>query len=225
MAKLTRVFSLNFWWGWGDSKFSVPVGPGWGRSRMGGNLQKKSDWSQNCPLNAKLGLFCYLKHEIQLFKVLLSLKVVKFDTKMYLNFSNFRGQTLAGGDKPWSKNGDKCRMGGGDWQNFRRIPPVPPRKKPCWLPFHIPKTTLLCMPIYVHFLYCLNDIFDFYKHSFLINHFLSYLWIGCRNIYPIKDSSDSRLRSPNWKWRTPQWIRQRKWWWGLWENYDMWGTR
>ena len=32
---------------------------------------------------------------------------------MYLNFSNFRGRTSAGGDKPWSKNGDKCRMGGG----------------------------------------------------------------------------------------------------------------
>ena len=33
---------------------------------------------------------------------------------MYLNFSNFQGWTSAGGgDKPWSKNGDKCRMGGG----------------------------------------------------------------------------------------------------------------
>ena len=49
-----------------------------------------------------------------MFKVLLSLKVVKFDTKMYLNFSNFGGQISAGGggNKPWSKNGDKCRMGG-----------------------------------------------------------------------------------------------------------------
>ena len=56
-----------------DSKFSVPVG-------------------------SKIGpFFCYFKHEIQLFKVLLSLKVVKFDTKMYLNFSNFRGRTSAGG--------------------------------------------------------------------------------------------------------------------------------
>ena len=27
----------------------------------------------------------------------MSLKVVKFDTKMYLNFSNFGGQTSAGG--------------------------------------------------------------------------------------------------------------------------------
>ena len=48
-------------------------------------------------------------------KVLLSLKVVKINTKMmYLNFSNFRGRTSAGGNKPWSKNGDKCRMGGID---------------------------------------------------------------------------------------------------------------
>ena len=55
---------------------------------------------------------------------------------MYLNFSNFRGQTSAGGggDKPWSKNGDKCRMGGIDkifagWGG----PPSPPpqEKKPC----------------------------------------------------------------------------------------------
>ena len=66
-----------------------------------------------------------------LFKVLLSLKVVKFDTKMYLNFSNFWGRTSAGGgDKPWSKNGDKCRIGAiakifAGWGD----PPVPPRKK------------------------------------------------------------------------------------------------
>ena len=83
----------------------------------GGNLQKKSDWSQNCPPNAKLGHFFYFKHEIQLFKVLLSLKVVKFDTEMY---SNFWGRTLAGGDKPWSRNGDKCRMGGGVDKIFAR---------------------------------------------------------------------------------------------------------
>ena len=41
--------------------------------------------------------FGHFKHEIQLFKVLLSLEVVNFDTKMYLNFSNFRGRTSAGG--------------------------------------------------------------------------------------------------------------------------------
>ena len=42
----------------GDSKFSVPVGPQRGRSWMGGGTyEKKSDWSQTCPPNAKLGHF------------------------------------------------------------------------------------------------------------------------------------------------------------------------
>ena len=82
--------------------------------------------------NAKLGHFCYFKHEIQLFKVLLSLKIVKFDTKMYLNFSNFRGQTLAGGDMLWSKNGNKCWMGRGIDKIFAGWgTPCPPRKTTC----------------------------------------------------------------------------------------------
>ena len=55
---------------------------------------------------------------------------------MYLNFSNFRGRTSAGGgDKPWSKNGDKCQMGGlakfspdgGDPPS--PLPPPPPQEK------------------------------------------------------------------------------------------------
>ena len=50
-------FFSKFLTGGGDSKFSVPVGPRRGRSRMGGDLRKKSDWNQNCPLNAKLGHF------------------------------------------------------------------------------------------------------------------------------------------------------------------------
>ena len=46
-------FFLNFWWG--GLKIFSPRGPRRGRSRMGrGDLRKKSDWSQNCPLNAKL---------------------------------------------------------------------------------------------------------------------------------------------------------------------------
>ena len=87
------------------------------------------------PVGSKIRpFFCYFKHEIQLFKVLLSLKV-KFDTKMYLNFSNFRGRTSAGG-VGWGvgrqalvqKRGQVSD--GGDWQNFRRMgrPPVPPEK-------------------------------------------------------------------------------------------------
>ena len=62
-------------------------------------------------------------------KVLLSLKIVKFYTKMY--FSSFWGQTSAGGgNKPRSKTGDKCRIGGIDktfagWGE----PPSPKEKK------------------------------------------------------------------------------------------------
>ena len=61
----------------------------------------------------------------------MSLKVVKFDTKMYLNLSNFWGRASAGGggggDKPWSKNGGKCRMGG--LTKFSPDGGGPPQKK------------------------------------------------------------------------------------------------
>ena len=118
-----RVFSLNFWWGGGTQNIWDEVG--WG------DLGRKFDWSQNCPPNEELGLFCFFKHEIQLFKVLFSLKVVKFDTKMYLYFSNFQGRTSAGGrgTSLGPKTGDKCQMG--DWQNFSWMgDPVPPGKNP-----------------------------------------------------------------------------------------------
>ena len=57
---------------------------------------------------------------------------------MYLNFSNFRGRTSAGGG---TSLGPKMgtSVGWGDWQNFRRMggtprgTPSPPRKKP-WCP-------------------------------------------------------------------------------------------
>ena len=49
----------------------------------------------------------------------LSLKVVKFDTKMYLNFSNFQGQTSAGGTSLGPKTGTS--VGWGDWQDFCRM--------------------------------------------------------------------------------------------------------
>ena len=68
-------------------------------------------------------------HEIQVFKVLLSLKVVNFDTKMYLNFSNFRGRTSAGGGTSLGpKTGTSVRWG--DWQNFCRMGGPPPEKNP-----------------------------------------------------------------------------------------------
>ena len=61
----------------------------------------------------------------------MSLKVVKFDTKIYLNFSNLWGQTSAGGGggKPWSKNGDKCRMGGLTKFSPDGRTPQPPQEK------------------------------------------------------------------------------------------------
>ena len=64
-------------------------------------------------------------------KVLLSLKVVNFDTKMYLNFSNFWGWTSAeGGQALVQKRGQVSDGGIGKifarWGN----PPVPPGKNP-----------------------------------------------------------------------------------------------
>ena len=49
---------------------------------------------------------------------------------MYLNFSNFRGQTSAGGGQALVQKRGQV-LDGGDWQNFRRMggPPVPPQEK------------------------------------------------------------------------------------------------
>ena len=64
----------------------------------GGRCEKNPTEAETTHLMQNWVIFCYFKHsKIQLLKVLLSLKVAKFDTKMYLNFSNFRGRTSAGG--------------------------------------------------------------------------------------------------------------------------------
>ena len=77
--------------------------------------------------------FCYFKHEIQLFKVLLSLKVVKFDTKMYLNFSNFQGRTLAGGGQALVQKWGQVSDGGGIGKIFAGWgTPVLPKNNPSW---------------------------------------------------------------------------------------------
>ena len=56
-----RVFSLNFWWGGGGLKIFGPRrSPTGTKSDGGGDLRKKSDWSQNCPLSAKSGYFLLL---------------------------------------------------------------------------------------------------------------------------------------------------------------------
>ena len=76
-----------------------------------------------------------------------SLKVVKFDTKMYLNFSNFRGQTSAGGGQALVQKRGQVSMGG-DWQNFCRMggPPFPGKKNPAiyWLASFITARYYLC---------------------------------------------------------------------------------
>ena len=51
-----RVFSLNFWWG-GLKIFGPHRSPTGTKSDGGGDLRKKSDWSQNCPLKGVLHLW------------------------------------------------------------------------------------------------------------------------------------------------------------------------
>ena len=95
----------------------------------GGTCEKNLTGAKTAHLTQNYAIFCYFKHEIQLFKVLLSLEVGKFDTKMYANFSTFWGQTSAGGTSLGPKTGTS--VGWGDWQNFRRMgDPQSPRKKP-----------------------------------------------------------------------------------------------
>ena len=47
------IFNKNFWWG--TQNFRSPSGTDGDEAVGGGNLRTKSDWSQNCPLNAILG--------------------------------------------------------------------------------------------------------------------------------------------------------------------------
>ena len=56
-----------------------------------GTCEKNLTEAKTAQLMQNKAIFCYFKHEIQF------LKVVEFNTKMYLNFSNFRGRTSAGG--------------------------------------------------------------------------------------------------------------------------------
>ena len=101
---------------------------GWGEGTTCEKNLTKAKTAHLCKIRP---FFAILSMKYSFLKVLLSLKVVKFGTKMYLNFSNFGGTNLSwGGDKPWSKNRDKCRMGG--LTKFRRMggPPVPKEKTP-----------------------------------------------------------------------------------------------
>ena len=75
-------------------------------------------------------IFCYFKHEIQLFKVLLSFKVVNFDTQMYLNFQIFRDELRLWGTSLGLKMGTSVRWG--ELAKFSPDggPPVPQEKNP-----------------------------------------------------------------------------------------------
>ena len=91
-----------------------------------GHLWKKSDWSKNCPPNAKFN-FCYPKHEIQLFKVLLSLKVFKFFKYLGTNLGGG-----GGGQALVQKRGQVFGWGGGGLTKFSPDGGTPsplPRKK------------------------------------------------------------------------------------------------
>ena len=59
------------------------------------------------------------------------IKLDKFDTKMYLNFSIFRGQTSVGGGGTslGPKTGTSVGWGGG-LAKFRRMPGGPPQSPP-----------------------------------------------------------------------------------------------
>ena len=97
---------------------------------MGGTCEKNLIEAITAHLMQNCVIFCYLKHEIQLFKVLLSLKVVKFDTKMYLNFSNFRGRTSAGGGQALVQKRGQVSDGGGIGKIFARSgDPQSPQEK------------------------------------------------------------------------------------------------
>ena len=128
------------------------------KSDGGGTCEKNLTWCQNCPLQMILNqaIFnCYFKHRnTKLFKVLLSLKLVRFDTKMYLNFSNFLGQISAGGGQALvQKRGQlsnggigKIFVGWGDSQS-------PPEKKPDTPP-SLAKNKWLCIYIYPSHWWC-----------------------------------------------------------------------
>ena len=77
----------------------------------------------------------------------MSLKIVKFDTKMYLNFSIFGDEPRLGGRQALVQNGDKCRLGGGIDQIFAgwEGPTSSPEKKTL--------VVLQCLKAYIIHLY------------------------------------------------------------------------
>ena len=102
---------------------------------------------------------------------------------MYFNFSNFWGQTSAGGDKPWSKNGDKCQMGGLAKFSPDEGTPVPPGKKPWGF-----------NPNMFWFFHSLNYVCQFAWASLQIFFFKLQMWYQSNSVLIIGDT----------KWGHPQ---------------------
>ena len=119
-----RVFSLNFWWG-GLKVFGPrqsPTGTKWD----GGDLRKKSDWSQNCPPNAKIRPF-FATLSTNTFE----LKSSQIRHKNVFKFFKFSGTNLGGGEQALVQKRGQV-SDGGRLTKFLPDggPPVPPGKKP-----------------------------------------------------------------------------------------------
>ena len=97
------------------------------KSDGGGTCEKNPTEAETAHLMHNKAISCYFKHEIQLFKVLMSLKVVKFDTKMYQIFQFFWDEPQRGGGQALVQKLGQVSDGGIDkifarWGN-------PPEKK------------------------------------------------------------------------------------------------
>ena len=157
--------SLNFWW-WGLKIFGLPDGDevGWG----GGGLQKNRTEAKTAHIMQNYAIFCYFKHEIQLFKVLLSLKNSQIWPKNVFKFVKFSGTNLGwGGQALVQKRGqvsdggiDKIFAGWGD-------PQSPQEKKTCIV------STLLWKLKIIPEVNCLRNLKITFKLKY-IERFLSY---------------------------------------------------
>ena len=135
----------------GDLKIFGPCWSPTGTKSDGGGLAKKSDWSRNCPPNAKLGHFLLFYAWNTAFQGTFELKSSQIWHKTVFKFFKFSETNLGWGDKPWSKIGDKCRMGGLTKFSLDGGTPQSPREKKhaeyphsSWKVLLIGATVVLC---------------------------------------------------------------------------------
>ena len=125
-------FFSKFLMGGGELKtFGPRRSPKGTKSDGGGNLRKKSDWSQNCLLNAKLGHFLLFLAWNTAFYGTFELKSSQIWHKNVFKFFKFSGTNLCWGWQALVQKRGQVSDRGGDWQNFRRMggPPSPPQEK------------------------------------------------------------------------------------------------